>query len=80
LPGTRVTQGGPLSPKVIDHLQNAVEQRAGDGDLGHLETRVAGMRNNFPADFMSFSRILKPPQGGTKAPSLKTWRMTSWAS
>jgi hypothetical protein len=25
VPGTRLTQGGPLSPKVIDHLQDAVE-------------------------------------------------------
>jgi hypothetical protein len=42
--GTRLTQGGPLSPKVIDHLQDAVKQHAGDGNLGHLENRVAGMR------------------------------------
>jgi hypothetical protein len=36
---------------VIDHLRDAVEQNAVNGDLGHLESRVAGMRNNFPADF-----------------------------
>jgi hypothetical protein len=29
VPGTRLTQGGPLSPKVIEHLQDAVEQHAG---------------------------------------------------
>ncbi|OYV50330.1 MAG: hypothetical protein B7Z78_11535 [Rhodospirillales bacterium 20-60-12] len=72
-PGTRLTQRGLLSPKVINHLPDAVERHAGDSDLGYFEIRVVAMRNKFPTDFY------EPLADGCQRPAFQ-FRRKRWIS